>query len=713
MLRRSRILSLSFPTITLALLTAVTGCSDAPPITTGGAQGGAGGTGGQGGAGGIGGQGGAGGIGGQGGAGGMGGQGGMAGCTLGTTQPCYSGPDDSQGVGPCVAGVQTCEPSGEFGACVGEVVPATETCNGVDDDCNGMVDDGADCVCVPGEMMDCYEGPGGTAGVGICMMGKATCAADGKSYEACVGQVQPAVEVCNMLDDDCDGNVDDGIGCACVPNTSMSCYTGQDGTSGVGVCMPGMQTCLPDGTGYGACMGEVLPSLDNCASPADEDCNGVALACTGNHVASKPYGDASNQIGMDVAVDSQGNVYTIGHFEGSIDFGGSVGTLTSAGGFDLLVAKYDPMGNVLWAKRYGNNLNQVGNGIAVDGSGNVYVTGSFQGTLSFGSGTHTSMGGDDLFVAKLTTEGVQVWVKTLGNTVTQQGMDIAVDAAGAAYVTGQFSGNITFGGQQLMGVDGLDAILLKYSTTGGELWAKTFGGQGTQFGYEVSASGSNQVTFVGAFQNSVNFGGGTLTSAGDYDVAVVRLDSFGTHQWSKSYGDASNQRAFAVAVDNQGAVVFTGEFAGAMTIGGFALTSADGTANVDGYIAKLDAMGNPVWAKSFGNMSAQRGQGVAVDVFGNIVVTGEFFGQVNFGGGPAVSAGGRDVFVAKLDPSGGPLWLRRYGSGMLTHQSGESVAIDPMTNTWVTGTFENIIDFGGGPFTSAGGTDMFLAKLAP
>ncbi|MDI1444720.1 SBBP repeat-containing protein [Polyangium sp. 6x1] len=717
MLRRSRLLSLSFPTITLALLCGAAGCSDPAPNTTGGiAQGGAGGTGGVGGMGGDGG-GGTGGVGGQGG-GGQGGTGGMSGCTIGTTQTCYSGPDGTQDVGPCKAGVQTCEPNGEFGACVDEVVPAAETCNGVDDDCDGNVDDDPSCVCVPGDMMDCYDGPSGTAGMGVCVMGKATCQPDGQSYGACVGQVLPSAEVCNMQDDDCDGAPDDGIGCACAPGTSIVCYTGPDNTNGVGVCMAGSQTCLPDGTGYGPCTGEVLPSLDNCASAADEDCSGAALACTGNHVASKVFGNVSNQVGMDVAVDAQGNVYTIGHFEGALDFGGAIGTLTSAGGFDVLIAKYDAMGNVLWAKKYGNASNQVGNGIAVDGAGNVYVTGSFQGSINFGGGPLTSAGGDDLYAAKLDTNGNYVngssWQRAVGNTVTQQGTDIAVDATGAAFVTGQFSGDVTFGGLNLTNVEGLDAMLLKLSNTGTPVFAKVLGGAGTQFGYEVAVGSDGDVTFVGAFQNTITIGGSTLTSAGDYDIAVARFDNAGGFKWSKGFGDAANQRAFAVAVDpTNGDVVLTGEFAGSFSFGGATLTCTDGTANVDGYIAKLDATGNHVWSKKFGNLSAQRGQGLAVDVFGNIVVTGEFFNQVDFGGGPAVSAGGRDVFVAKLNPAGAPLWLRRYGSGMMTNQSGEAVAIDPLTNTWVTGSFENIIDFGGGPFTSAGGTDMFLAKLAP
>ncbi|MDI1479128.1 SBBP repeat-containing protein [Polyangium sp. y55x31] len=715
MLRRSRLLSLSFPTITLALLSAVAGCGEPTPDTTGGiAQGGAGGTGGQGGQGG-GGTGGTGGQGGQGG-GGTGGTGGMEGCALGTTQACYSGPDGSQGVGPCKAGVQTCEPNGEFGACVDEVLPATETCNGVDDDCNGAVDDNPSCVCQQGEQMDCYDGPPGTAGMGVCVMGKATCAPDGQGYGACENQVLPSAEVCNMLDDDCDGVVDDGIGCACAPNTTETCYTGPNNTAGVGVCKAGTHTCLPDGTGYGACMGEVLPSLDNCASPADEDCSGAALACTGNHVASKPFGDASNQIGLDVAIDAQGNVYTIGNLEGTINFGGAIGALTSAGSTDVIVVKYDPTGAVLWAKKYGDASTQIGNGIAVDGAGNVFVTGAFQGSINFGGGPFTSAGGDDLFVAKLDTNGGHLWTKSVGNTATQQGADVGVDAQGGVYVTGHFSGNLNFVGV-ITNQGGFDALLLKFaSANGNPVFGKGFGGTGTQYGYEVAVTPAGQVSLVGAFQNQANFGGGNLTSAGDYDIVVARYDSAGGHLWSKGFGDASEQRALAVAVDpNNGSVVVTGEMAGSVSFDGGAttLTSADGTGNVDGFVAKLDAMGNHVWSKKFGNPSAQRGKGVAIDVFGNIVVTGEFFNQVDFGGGAVVSAGGRDVFVAKLNPDGGPLWVRRYGSGMMTDQAGEAVAIDPLTNTWVTGFFENIIDFGGGPFTSAGGTDMFLAKLAP
>jgi len=631
----------------------------------------------------------------------------------GTTQACYTGPAGTEGVGECASGLSTCDASGVFGACMGDTVPMQETCDGLDNDCNGMVDDGAGCVCAPGTAMPCYEGPNGTQGVGACKGGTAMCAADGKSYGACMGQTLPSVETCDGIDNDCNGMIDDGPSCNCTAGETKSCYSGPAGTAGVGVCMAGLQTCLPDGSAFGACMNEVLPSLENCAAPADEDCSGASALCTGNHVTSKAFGDALAQTMNDVATDAQGNVYVIGSFAGSLAFGGAIGTLTSAGGTDVLVAKLDNTGTVLWAKRYGNTADQVGNAIAVDPTGNVVITGAFQGTVNFGAGTQTSFGGDDLFVAKLDPNGTQLWARAIGNTATQQGLDISTDAAGDVYVTGEYSGDITFGGKILQGVDGLEAFLLKYSSAGSALWGKGFTGIGTQFGYSVSAKGTNQVTIAGAFQNSVDYGGGALTSAGDYDIVVARYDAGGTHLWSKRYGDVSNQRARAVAVDPSGNALVTGEFAGSMTIGATTLTSTDGAANVDGFVMKLDPMGNATWSKKFGGTTAQRGKGITTDVFGNVSLTGEFFGQMDLGSGSVTSAGGRDVFVGKLDPAGTALWLRRYGTGMMTNQQGEGIATDPMANVWVVGSFENVVDFGGGPFTSAGTTDMFVVKLEP
>jgi hypothetical protein len=234
----------------------------------------------------MGGMGGAAGSGGMGGAAGMGGatgSGGMGGamvCTPGDTQPCYEGPAGTEGVGLCKAGVQKCSADGAgYGACEGQVLPSAETCSTPgDDDCDGQTnEEGPGCACVPGAVVDCYSGPPETKDKGACKGGKQTCDADGLGFGPCMGEVTPVAETCDTpVDDDCDGQVnEEGAGCVCTPNAVVPCYEGPAGTEGVGICKAGTKACNDQGTAYGPCTGQVLPSAETCNTPEDDDCNGM------------------------------------------------------------------------------------------------------------------------------------------------------------------------------------------------------------------------------------------------------------------------------------------------------------------------------------------------------------------------------------------------------------------------------------------------------
>jgi hypothetical protein len=169
------------------------------------------------------------------------------------TQTCYTGPAGTNGVGACHSGTQTCS-NGTFSACVGQVVPTAETCDGVDNNCNGQIDESV--------TQACYTGPAGTSGVGPCHGGTQTCS--NGSFGACVGQVLPAAETCNGIDDNCNGSVDE--------NVTQTCYTGAAGTNGVGPCHGGTQTC--SNGSFGSCVGQVLPTTEICDG-LDNNCNGT------------------------------------------------------------------------------------------------------------------------------------------------------------------------------------------------------------------------------------------------------------------------------------------------------------------------------------------------------------------------------------------------------------------------------------------------------
>ncbi|MCA9540951.1 MAG: hypothetical protein KC620_18755, partial [Myxococcales bacterium] len=169
--------------------------------------------------------------------------------------------------GLCGRGRLTCR-EGEV-RCLDLVGARPERCDGTDEDCDGAVDEGADGAPL---VEPCDDGPPETAGVGRCRAGLRTCEAGRPG--ACVGQILPAAEVCNQVDDDCDGHVDEGGDCACAPGTRQGCYAGPPETLGVGPCRRGVQVCADDGRGFGPCEGAVEPGPEQC-NALDDDCNGV------------------------------------------------------------------------------------------------------------------------------------------------------------------------------------------------------------------------------------------------------------------------------------------------------------------------------------------------------------------------------------------------------------------------------------------------------
>ena len=161
---------------------------------------------------------------------------------------------------------------------------------------------------------------------------------------------------------------------------------------------------------------------------------------TWNSTGLNGLGDTGEDREFGIAVDGSGNVYVIGHFRGDTAIFGST-TLTNAGSYDIFIAKLNVSGDFLWAKQAGGSSYDYGYGIAVDSSGNVYVTGDFSDTATFGSATLTSLGWGDIFIAKLNDSGDFLWAKQAGGYCGVMGLGIAVDGSGNVYVTGWFRRN--------------------------------------------------------------------------------------------------------------------------------------------------------------------------------------------------------------------------------------------------------------------------------
>jgi hypothetical protein len=567
---------------------------------------------------------------------------------------------------------------------------------------------GAPQVCQPGAMTGCYTGPAGTEGVGVCKAGTQTCAPDGMSWGPCDGQVLPSPETCKTpVDDDCNGVANEGgLDCACKPGSTQSCYDGPPGTENVGICASGTATCANDGTGWGPCIGEILPAVENCLAAADEDCDGKAPKCTGDYEWAIRAGDAAAQVGRAVALGSEGTAVVVGSFAGALDLG--CGTMFSAGVDDAFIGRLSgATGDCVWSKRFGDASAQRALAVAVTPVGEILVAGDFAGMVNLGGGPLNSSGATDVFIAKLDALGNHIWSKRFGDKAAQTLAGLTTDKDGNVYATGSFAGAIDFGGNPLASSGVNDVYVVKLDKDGNHLWSARYGNASDQTAAGIAVDLAGDVALTGSIAGAIDFGGGALTSAGSTDVFVAKLDPTGNHLWSKKWGDLNAQTAASVAFDLAGEVVVTGHFVGTVNLGTGPLKSAGSS---DVFLGKFSAAGDAMWSQRFGDAAAQTAAGVAVDPTGAIVITGNLAGSANFGGGILTSAGATDVYLAKFDGLGNAVWSKIFGNAQA--QVGYAVAASS-AQVLVTGTVVGSINFGGGPLNSAGSTDVFVASMAP
>lgn len=368
-------------------------------------------------------------------------------------------------------------------------------------------------------------------------------------------------------------------------------------------------------------------------------------------------------------------------------------------------------GSQIWARRMSGPTafdNAYVNSVAVDGQGNAVVAGYFERSVDFGGGTLTSAGASDVFVAKFSSTGGHVWSRRFGGVNDDIAEGVSFDGSGDVVVAGYFSGSADFGSGVLTSAGGTDVFVAKYSSNGAPSWSRRFGSTGTDRGLAVDVDGSGNYVFAGYMVGTVDFGGGGLTSAGAADVFLVKYSPAGGHIWSKRFGGSSSDVALAVSVSAGGDIALTGYFQGTANFGGQNLTSAGAN---DAFLARYDMNGREVWSKRFGGSSDDRGMTVAIDGQGAVIAAGSFLGTVDFGGGAVANTGGADIYLAKYSSNGNYAWARAFGTSANVGEMVSSVAVDGSNNVLVTGAIVNTVDFGGGGLATNGTYDAFIAKF--
>ncbi len=455
----------------------------------------------------------------------------------------------------------------------------------------------------------------------------------------------------------------------------------------------------------------VYPTADLDPGPSTYPVVGSGYSCavlakytaTGALVWAHSFAGASSVYGRNVTLGSDGSIFFMGVFQGTVDFDPGPGTvnLTSGGGTDSFVLKLDSNGTLVWAKNFGadNGLD-----LATGSDGSVFLTGSFTGTADFdpgaGAASLASAGGEDIFVAKLSAAGDYVWAKKIGSTSSDVASALAIASDGNIYMTGSFYGTVDFdpgaGSVNLTSAGLNDIFVAKLSAAGALVWAKRMGGSSNDGGRDLILAANDTVLTTGFFNGTVDFnpGSGTdnLTSAGSSDAFVSELSSLGNYMWAKRLGSFNSDSGSALALTPDGAFTFTGSFSFTVDMdpgtGTFDLTSSGST---DIFVCQWTWSGGFVWAKAMGGSSADTGSAIAVGADGSVYTAGEFLsGTADFDPGAGTfnltSAGDKDLFLAKIANTGSdtPGITVNPTSGLVTTEAGGTATFTIVLNTQPT-----------------------------
>jgi len=383
----------------------------------------------------------------------------------------------------------------------------------------------------------------------------------------------------------------------------------------------------------------------------------------GNWQWTKTWGGTNNDNGNSVAVDSYGNIYITGSYFGPVDFNPAGGGTQPSHGFyeDVFLSKFNSSGDWQWTKTWGGAYGDDGVSVAVDNSGNIYVTGVFQDIVEFnpdGGDSQSSNGLADVFLSKFSSGGNWQWSKTWGGIYQDKGSSVAADNSGNIYVSGFFEDTVEFnpdggGAQASNGLE--DVFLSKFISSGNWQWTKTWGGTIDDYGNSVFADNSGNIYVAGNFMDTVEFnpdGGGSQSANGTWcDVFLSKFNSSGNWQWSKIWGDTDDDHGYSVSLDNSGSIYVTGYFMGTVEFNpaGGGTQSSHGEEDV--FLSKFNSSGIWQWSKIWGGIFEDIGCSVTVDSVNNAYVTGYFVDTVEFnpgGGDPHTSNGEDDGFLSKM-----------------------------------------------------------------
>ncbi len=390
---------------------------------------------------------------------------------------------------------------------------------------------------------------------------------------------------------------------------------------------------------------------------------------------AKRAGGTSGNGANDLAIDHDGNCVVVGAYSGIAFFDGI--ELASNGLANIFVAKYDSLGNLLWAKSAGGHHDDWGYGVAVNSMNEIIVTGFFGGVAMFDNIRLQSHAGGDIFIAKYDDSGSIVWAKNAGGGNNDKGSAVAVDKNDHIYITGSFNEQSFFDDFYLSGFR-YEVFIAKYNNTGDVIWVRQGYGDHDDYGNDIDVDDLGNVIATGSYYwNPIRFENITLDNAGEKDVFAVKYDPFGDLIWAKRAGGGGPEKGISIITDNSSKIYVTGYYdSSPFHFGEFQVETFGG---YDIFVAAYDVYGNELWLKNAGGTDEDRARCIAIDNIGNIFVSGHigsptaYFDDIEISSATPI-----DVFVAKV---GWSVELRLPADQIILPDSTLKIPIKVTTNS--------------------------------
>lgn len=431
----------------------------------------------------------------------------------------------------------------------------------------------------------------------------------------------------------------------------------------------------------------------------------------------------------DMDIDSAGNLYVSGYYNVGQPasfpaFFGSITAPYGSWGKEGFIAKIDSSGTWMWVKGAVGQWDERVLGTCVDKvNGFVYATGcTWLDINSFGNCSFAGGSADEIFVAKFDLNGNCQWIIYAGSDGDDHGFDLVTDKAGNIYLTGFISDHYgwygnpgTFGNITVPMPPGQDstAYIAKISPSGVFQWVKTFDAVDGERDNRIAIDSSANVFVTGGFWGTKQFGPQTVTSNGDRDIFVVKFDSSGNQLWVKTAGSAFDDRANGITVDHFNDIYITGEFRDKVGFDGDSINNNGGPNGRDIFVAKIKQDGSWVWGKKAGsNNGSERGDRIVSNKNGNLFVTGQINGEASFGPNITLfpdSINTIEFFVASIDTAGKWHWAL-LGEGS-TEDRGTALACDDSCNLFAAGYFKPDLVIGSDSLYGSGSKEIFVAKV--